>query len=256
MSAESQGLKRIDNAKGHWYKLDGQKADGVTTLLGKGVPKPALINWAGNTTAAYAVDHWDELGQLPPSQRLSELKAAKYKVRDAAAKRGIEVHAIADLLLQGKEVEVPDELAGHVDAYVKFLNEFEPVPVLTEFQVASRQWRYCGTADMVIDLPGGRYLADIKTSRSGIFGETALQLAAYRYAEFYLDNDGVEQPMAALGITGALGIWVRGDGYDVLPIEAGDREFKDFLHAAWVARWTERSRTLVGTAIRPAGVAA
>ncbi|MBM4497142.1 hypothetical protein GS426_21445 [Rhodococcus hoagii] len=62
--------------------------------------------------------------------------------------------------------------------------------------------------------------------------------------------------MDSLGITGALGIWVRGDGYDVLPIEAGEREFKDFLHAAWVARWTGRARSLVGSSVRPNGVAA
>ncbi|MBM4592368.1 hypothetical protein GS909_06955 [Rhodococcus hoagii] len=249
-------MQRIDNGKGHWYKLDGEKADGVTTLLGNGIPKPALINWAGNTTAEYAVDNWEELSALSPSARLNELKKSRFKVRDAAAKRGTEVHALADLLLQGKEVEVPDELAGHVDAYVRFLNEFEPKPVLTEFRVASRKWRYCGTADMVIDLPDGRFIADIKTSKSGIFGETALQLAAYRYADFYVDSEGAEQPMDSLGITGALGIWVRGDGYDVLPIEAGEREFKDFLHAAWVARWTGRARSLVGSSVRPNGVAA
>ncbi len=34
MSENKKGLQRIDNGKGHCYKLDGEKADGVTTLLG------------------------------------------------------------------------------------------------------------------------------------------------------------------------------------------------------------------------------
>ncbi|MBM4497143.1 hypothetical protein GS426_21450 [Rhodococcus hoagii] len=167
MSENKKGLQRIDNGKGHWYKLDGEKADGGDHAARQRHPEAALINWAGNTTAEYAVDNWEELSALSPSARLNELKKSRFKVRDAAAKRGTEVHALADLLLQGKEVEVPDELAGHVDAYVRFLNEFEPKPVLTEFRVASRKWRYCGTADMVIDLPDGRFIADIKTSKSG-----------------------------------------------------------------------------------------
>ena len=38
--------RRVSHGKGHSYFLDGAKEIGVTTALGEGFPKPALINWA------------------------------------------------------------------------------------------------------------------------------------------------------------------------------------------------------------------
>lgn len=245
-------LQRINNGKGHWYKLDGDKADGVTTLLKDGIPKPALINWSANSTAEYAVNHWAELSQLGPADQLKRLKQARFADRDQAARRGTEVHNLAEALMHGDEVEVPDELAGHVEAYCRFLDEWNPQPVVTECSVANRKWNYAGTLDMVIDLADGRrVIADIKTSRSGIYGETALQLAAYRFAEFYLDADRAEQRMAELGIVGGLGIWVRGDGYDVYELACGERTFRDFLHVAYVARSTRSLDALKSEALTP-----
>lgn len=232
-----------------WVKI---KIDGVTTLISEGLPKPALINWAANTTADYAVDHWHALASEPVSERIKKLKAARFSQRDAAARRGTEVHRLAETLLQGQEVDVPDELAGHVDAYVKFLDEWQPRPVLVESVVGSRRWSYGGTLDMVVDLPDGRrMIADIKTSRSGIYPEAAYQLAAYANAEFYLDANDAEQPMADLGIHGALGIWVRADGYDVHPIDISDPTFETFLYIARVARDARENKELIGDATRP-----
>jgi hypothetical protein len=237
-------IQRINGSRGHWYKIDGKKADGVTTLIGKGMPKPALPYWSAKSVAEHVADNLDTVAGMRDMGRdsiIAALKGVPWSQRDAAAKRGTEVHSLAEQLIHGAEVEVPDELAGHVESYVKFLDEWQPRPVLVEKTVAHRQWRYSGTFDSVLDLPDGRrVIADIKTSRSGIFAETALQLAAYRYAQVYLDDDGAEKPMEDLKITGGLGIWIRADGYDVLPVECGEREFKDFLHVAWVARTADR----------------
>ena len=242
-------LRRIDTRYGHRYTLDGQKADGVTTLLGAGVPKPALLPWGIKSVAEYAADHLDTLVEMQPMGReaiVSALKQSPYTDRDKAAKRGTEVHDLAEKLIHGTEVEVPDELVGHVTSYVQFLDEWQPKPVLVEAVVGSRKWRYCGTLDSVFDLPDGRrVIADIKTGRSGIYAETCLQLAAYRWAEFHQDGDD-EKPMAELNIGGGMAIWVRGDGYDVYDMPCGEREFKDYLHAVWVARWVGRSKELMG----------
>ncbi len=234
-------LKRIDRGHGHSYLLDGQKADGVTTLISDGLAKPALINWAANATAGYAVDHWSELAELSVSKRLDTLKSARYADRDEAGRRGTEVHRLAEQLIQGDEVDVPEPLAGHVESCVRFLDEWEPEPILTETVVAHRKWRYCGTTDGVIRLRDGRVaIYDWKTARSGIFPDAALQLAAYAHAEVYLDNDGAEQQMADLEIDHGRGIWIRSDGFDVYPLDISEAVFKDFLHVAWVARMTKR----------------
>lgn len=230
------GVKRINRGRGHSYEIDGRRADGVTSLIGDGMPKPALVNWAANTTAGYAVDHWDELAGLPLSKRLDTLKRARYQDLDEAARRGTEVHNLAEALSHGKEIEVPDELAGHVESAVRFLDEWQPEVVLTETVVASRKWGYAGTFDLLMRLPDRRVvLADYKTSRSGIWGETALQLGAYANADVYLDADGNEQPVADLGIDTGMAVWIRADGYDVYEVDLA-QGFKIFQHVAWVAR--------------------
>lgn len=252
-------IKRINRGRGHSYTIDGQYADGVTTLIGNGVPKPALINWAANTTAGYAVDHWDELQEQSPSKRLDVLKRARYAELDKAGKRGTEVHDLAEKLAHGQEVDVPDELAGHVESAVKFLDEWQVETILTETVVAHKRLFYAGTFDLLVKLHDGRtMLCDWKTTRSGIYGETALQLAAYANATDYLTADGEERPMDELKIDGALAIWIRADGYDCYPTDISpDGAFKTFQHVAYLAR---RLKTLkedtVGAALEaPVAVA-
>src|SRR5690625_7434307 len=111
-------IKRVDRGKNHWYvDVDtDRKVPGVTTLLDKGVPKPALINWAGNATAEAAIDRWEEFDAMAQAARLDELKRARYGERDRAAKRGTEVHDIAEELVPGERSAGPDALAGRVDA--------------------------------------------------------------------------------------------------------------------------------------------
>jgi hypothetical protein len=229
----------------HYYEdAEGRRIPGVTTILNEGLPKPALINWAGNATAEYAVNNWDSLADMGPADRLKVLKRARYEDRDAAARRGTEVHALAEQLLLGREVAVPDELRGHVESYVRFLDEVNPDPLLVEVTVVNYTHGYAGTLDMVITLPDDRrVLADIKTTRSGIYGETALQLAAYRYAEVYMSGDGLSDTMPE--VDEVWGIWVRGDGYDIVPLIADQGTFDDFRRVAAVARASKRLSTYI-----------
>ena len=69
----------------HKYRLDGVECPGVTTIIGKGVPAPALINWAAEQSAAYAVDHWDELSTLGVVERAKRIEKARFTERDRAA---------------------------------------------------------------------------------------------------------------------------------------------------------------------------
>lgn len=247
-------IRRVETAKGHYYRdAAGARVPGVTTIIGDGVPKPALINWAGNATAEYAVDRWDDLGALPPAARLKRLQGARYEEKDAAARRGTEVHRAAEKLLAGQPAQVPEEIVGHVESYARFLDEFKVEPVHVEFSAVSYKWGYAGTADLCawLQLPDhGRclLLLDLKTSRSGIFGETALQLAAYRYADVWVvDGQEVEPDEVRF----CAGIHVRGDGYDLLPVEAGEVEHKDFLYAMRVGQFQGRSRDLIGPPVMP-----
>lgn len=241
MSAPTSRVKRRNYGKGHAYYIDGQKADGVTTLLGNGMRKVALENWAANETAGYAVDHWDELSLLSLSKRLDVLKKARYESRDEAARRGTEVHALAERIAHGEQVDVPDELAGHVNSAVRFLDDWQVKLILTETPIYHIAGRYAGTLDLVFEselFPERVFLADWKTNRTGIYGETALQLEAYGRADFYQSADGTDRPLSALGITDHIAIWITADGYKVYRMESGPEVFRTFQYVAEVARRT------------------
>lgn len=231
-------ITRRNYGRGHGYTIDGQKVPGVTSILGV-LGKPALINWAAETTAGYAVDHWEDLADQPPSKRLAQLMKARYQDLDQAANRGTEVHNLAERHMRGEEIEIPDELDGHVAAYEQFVEDWQPQAIGIELVIANRSIGYCGTTDLVARLGDGQvWLTDWKTSRSGIFPETAMQLAAYLHAEVYLDQDGAEQPMANLGVQRVGAIHLRADGYSFYPIDqqALNDAWLFFRHAAWMHR--------------------
>lgn len=251
-------IRRKDTAKGHYYAdAAGTRVPGVTTEIGDGLPKPALINWAANATAEAAVNQWDELAAMKPAARLKALQGARYAERDAAAKRGTEVHRLAEQLIGGESVEVPTELHGYVEGYARFLDTFQVTPVHVEFGVASYKHSYAGTCDLVADLViprqgKKRLLIDLKTARSGIFGEVALQLAAYRYADVILLDGEEEEAMPE--VDGCAGVHIRGDGSDLIPVTTSPEIHRAFLYVQQVARFVDSSRDLVGAAIPPAGL--
>jgi hypothetical protein len=249
-------VQRIETAKGHYYKDgNGHRIPGVTTILGDGVPKPALINWAANATADYAVDHWDELAEMQPSERLSTLRGARYASMDKARKRGTEVHKYAERLVKGEQVQgIPDELRGHVEAYVRFLDKFEVDPILVEATVVNYRFGYAGTLDLVAELTdsdGERriILLDAKTNEKGIWGETALQLGAYRYAEKYVDTNGTEQDM--IPVTGCGAILISSEDAQLIPCTAGPEQFKEFRVAYLMRHIVNNGRDLIGAAVEP-----
>jgi hypothetical protein len=264
-------IVRRDNGHNHWYQdLDTEeRVPGVTTILDQGLPKKALINWSGNATAEYAIDHWDELTALAPSVRLSKLKAGRYEAKDAAANRGTQVHKMGERLIAGERVVVPDLLRPYVDSYVRFLDEFQLRARYVEAVVYSETHRYVGTLDIIADIilpdmPEYNHLPrdddgyvcdcliDAKTNRSGIFGETALQLAGYRYAEC-LQSDPADPDsaieMPAVAWTGA--VWIRPDGYSLVPVVATEEQHLKFLYAQQVGIFDQSARDLIGEPIEP-----
>jgi hypothetical protein len=237
-------LQRRETSWGHSYRLDGKAVQGVTTLINAGWPKPMLINWAAEAVAKYVADNFDTVREVRAQGRaetIDLLKNAHRRDRDRAAARGTDVHAIAEQLIHGKEVQIPEDLAGHVNGYVEFIDTWQLEPVVTEKPCASREWWYAGTFDAVADfsagqLKGKRLLLDWKTSK-GVYGETAMQLAAYQHAEFYLDDDGAEQPMPE--VDGLAVVHVTQYGTDLYEITDPELAWKQFQHVAWVAKQTK-----------------
>lgn len=257
MTAKPKPLTRsINRGRGHSYELDGEKVQGVTTVLNNGVPKNALTNWAARVAGEYAVDNWEALAELAVSERLDRIRTAPDRARSEAGERGSEVHRLVQRYLAGEEVTAPDELAGHFDAGVLFEQEWRPVELAVEFAVFARAnpeigrpRAYGGRSDLLARLADGHlWLLDWKTALKGVFPDNALQLAAYRNADFYIvegdvDEHGqfVEHPMPWADRCGI--VWLRGDGsYELVPLEADERAFEIFVAAQEVAAFTKSDR--------------
>lgn len=221
------------------------KLDGVTSLVGDGVPKPWMGGWASKTCGNYVVDHWAELAAMQASERLAAVRGAPWGERDAAANKGTLIHKLAEPASRGEEVELPPELESHIRSCIAFLDDYEFQPTATELTVINRAVRYAGTLDAVGSMLGRQYLIDWKTGRD-VYAETALQLAAYAHAEAYLGADRSEHPMAELGIERGAVVHLRADGYDVYPVDIGEAPFLAFRHVAWVARLTRSDKDETG----------
>jgi hypothetical protein len=243
--------RMVRRGAGHSYILDGEPVDGVTSILSAGVPKPALVGWAANTTAAYAVDRWDELADVGVAERLTRLQQARYESNKAATVRGTTVHGLAEQLIRGDEVDVDDALIGYVDACLDFLTDYDVDEIAVEAVVVNRgnaagAGRYMGCADLLARVRGEIWLADWKTGLRGIFPEVALQLAAYSHAQTFLVDD-FEVPLPP--IDRCVAVWLRADGYDVYPVDAGDDTYRTFLYVQQLAAFTQAPR---GTYVRDA----
>jgi hypothetical protein len=259
-------ITRRNYGRGHSYTDEsGLKVPGVTTLIGDGLPKKALQKWAVEVTADYAVDHWDELSAMLPSERRKILIKAQYTTTSRAAARGTQVHEIADRLMHGEEVAIPEGMDGYVKAAVDFIDEFDVVPIEVEFTVWSDTWRWAGTCDLIADLldPDDpepdpelrrrvRWLLDYKTKEkeSGVFGDAALQLAPYRCAEKMMGADGIERDMIPVDRCGIVQLYKDGT-YRLVPVEADEPEYAIFQYVQQVALWLDTNRSLVGEPITP-----
>lgn len=264
-------IVRNDNGRNHSYTdlETGDRVPGVTTLMGDGLPKKALINWSANATAEYAIDNWDELSKLAPSARLKKLQGGRYESKDTAANRGTQVHKMGERLIAGEAVVVPDLLRPYVDSYVRFLDEFQLRARHVEAVVYSDAHRYVGTLDifgdvLLPDMPEYDHLPrdddgfvcdaliDAKTNRSGIFGETALQLAGYRFADFMQPDPRDPEsafPMPEVAWTGAL--WIRPGGYSLVPVTAGEEQHRALLYVQQTGLFDKGARDLIGEPIEP-----
>jgi hypothetical protein len=226
---------------GHRYKLDGKPVTGVTTLINGGVPKPALVYWAAKVVAEYVQENPLDVEALRNDSEkdlVRELAKLPNQKRDDAGVRGTAVHALADKLVHGGEVEAPEDIVPYVEGYAAFLDEWQITPVLTERPCANRTNWWAGTFDLFATSPfladGQVIEIDLKTS-NGVYGETGLQTAAYAKAEFYLDADGKEQPLPHVAATYVAHVTPAGTVLYQLAKDRDqiDQQYQMFLAAAY-----------------------
>ena len=173
------------------YTIDGKLYRRVTSMLGGGIPKPALVGWGIKAVAEFALSHKDQWEILPPAAARTRPQGSPYSQRDDAAARGTAVHKTLEALLG--DTEMPQDLTEDeqacADAAADFLALRDSKHLGTEITVFndSLGGGYAGTLDLwEIDRDGTTWILDYKTSKSGVFPDMAVQQVAYQRAEWAL----------------------------------------------------------------------
>lgn len=273
-----RNTRKVSNKRLYEWRAPGASPDdaperywSVTTLIKGGLPSPALTYWAAKAVAEYAVANRHVLDAMVNSVTLKKddsgflrvsdpnavqaaidhLKGSPWRERDRKADVGTAVHAVAEAHVLGAAVpRVVDEAQPYIDAFHQFIEDWKPRYTLAEASVYNRTLKYAGTLDAIATFDGlgvkpVTLLLDYKTTGSGVYPDHAMQLAAYRNAEFIGMPDGTEAPMPA--VDGAAILWLRPDGYDLVPVVTDERVFRAFRHTIEVFRWAEEtSKDVVG----------
>lgn len=241
------------------YTWRGENFWSVTTIIGGGVPKPTLLPWGIKAVAEAAVEAISYLPQMVADDRegaIKWLKGSPYSQRDKSADLGSLIHEMAEAHALGKpQPKWSKEAQPYMEGFLQFIEDFDPGFLALEASVFNREQRYAGTLDAIatIQLPlhpePQTFLIDTKTGK-GVYPEVALQLAAYRRAEFIGLPDGSETPLP--DIDGALCLHLTPDGYRLIEIDTGDDVYAAFLYAREVFRWSqETSKTVLGAEYGP-----
>lgn len=206
---------------------------------------------------------------------LQWLKDAPYLVNQRAKDIGTTVHAAIDAQQLGRPMPPwPVAVRPRMVQWERFVTDWQPIFELSEATVFNRTERYAGTLDTICRIPVAlvtplvaatvgwiiptdrdffRLLIDYKSSARGIYPEIALQLAAYRGAEFIGLPDGSEAPMPP--VDGTAGLQLTDDTYNLVPVVTDSDIFASFLYARELFRFAEvQSKAVLHPALIPAKV--
>lgn len=227
-------MTAVDTKSGRYYPWKADKYVSVTTIIGDGIPKPGLNHWFIKNVATLAAANRYELSVMDEKKAYDWLMKSRLADSGGAANLGSNLHSIfQDLSLGLPMPEVSTEAFGYVTSFVDFMNDHQPKFIETESAVFSHHG-YAGTLDFICEIDGKVVIGDYKTGKS-VWPEAALQIAAYRYADFIGRADGREDPLPSCDRSVVLHI--RPEGYKIVDVDTGPQVFDTFLSALDVYRW-------------------
>jgi hypothetical protein len=217
------------------HPLTGEVVPSVTTVIGAGIPKPALVPWAARMAAEHAVSNWLRLSSVPVQARVNEIKGAHEVYTEERANVGDIVHDLVDCWSSG--VPFPEwdkEVDKFATQFIAFMIAKRPVFTENEVTLWSRRYGYAGTADWIARMDGRLILGDVKTGKR-VYPEVGLQLSALEHADFILREDGREEPLP--GIEGLAALHIRPRSWKLIPVYESGECFSAFLAAKKVMEW-------------------
>jgi hypothetical protein len=104
---------------------------------------------------------------------------------------GTQVHQAAQIYWETGFIDIPKGLDGYMNAFLKFVAEYNPKPIAVEVRFWHKQLLYAGTSDLICTLQGNDepWLIDYKTSTCINKMLTSIQLEGYKQG---LESHGLE----------------------------------------------------------------
>lgn len=262
-SIPTVGLHRTSDHIYVWNGVPHPGVTGVISVLDKSGP---LIGWAKRITAEFAVDHieWvqESIKLVGREQTVNAIKSRAQAEKDAGAALGSRIHILMEAVFRGKTPEITTEELPYVVAGKLWRSDFQPELVSLERAVLNLTDGWGGTFDIIARIGGETWLIDIKTNKgstykgiyTGVYPETALQLAAYSRAEF-IAKIGDPKRYRFPKIDRFAVLHLRPDapyekGYRFYEYDVTDSEYSAFLAALELTRWRRsREKGVVGESV-------
>lgn len=245
--AKLSTIKRGDSR--FYVGPDGEKVPGVTSVVGM-LPKPFLQGWAAKMTAEWCADNAGAFTQLLINgERDAALQTAKGAARRStseASRIGTAVHDYFELYARGEAPKrVPVDVQPFHKHIVEFHERYQPKYLFLEDAVWSDAHRYAGSFDWIAEIEGEIVLGDVKTTRSGVHSEVALQLSAYAHADKIVRQDGTDAELPKIQ-AGAV-FHLRPEGWKLVPVRIDNEVFSQFLHLRKTFDWVNgMEKTVLG----------
>ena len=225
-----------------------EKAIGVTSVTGM-LPKPFLKFWSTKLAAEWAVDNVGTVTNLITSGEkdaaVDLIKKAPDRYTKGAADRGTAIHDLVEKANLGQDLGVvhPD-FRPDMEKYEDFLKSFNPEFLEVEATVWSDKYGYAGTLDGICRIDDEILIYDLKTGKS-VYSEVALQLAAYKNADFIINADGTQRDIPP--IDAAFVVHLRPEGFRVVPVRIDDDVFEVFKALLQIVEWDSTiQKTVLG----------
>lgn len=234
------------------------KVPGVTSVVGM-LPKEFLKFWAAKLVAETAVDNAGTVVQMMLTGgrdgAVDWLKRAPLRNTDKAADMGTEAHDIFEKMARQEKVgRLHPDLKPFAAHFGEFLEKAQPEFLHVEETVWSDTHGYAGSFDAIARIGDEVVIIDNKTTRSGVYPEVALQLSAYRYADYIITEDGSTTDLPP--ISGGAVLHVRPEGWKLYPVRCDEECFAVFRSLIPVITWDkETSKGVIGKPVMGGGEA-
>jgi hypothetical protein len=169
----------------HKYRFKGEWVSGVTGILGRTIPKHALVQWAADQAVDYVRQTLPSRGVFELESVLDEARKAHERTKETAGDQGHIAHEYAENVLAGtgRVVALPEDpkLRNAIAAFEEWRTATSHSAKEIERLVFSEKLFYAGKCDFIGHVKGRPALLDFKTG-NGVYKESWLQLAGYETA--------------------------------------------------------------------------